>query len=149
MTTDGASSGRASRTRVIGVLPLLAGLLACGGSDVTGPEPSRAAGLEGRWVLVALQETGGSELAAPQTPELSVEFRSAIFGLEYGCGSCGGSHVSGETSIRIDAVTCADIVVCPAYNETYMRLALQARNWSATSTTLELLSDSGRVLFRR
>lgn len=149
MTTDGASSGRSSRTRVIRVLPLLAGLWACGGSDVIGPEPSRAAGLEGRWVMVSLQEAGGAEVAAPQTPELTAEFRSAIFGIEYGCGSCGGTHTVGDGSIDIIAVTCTDVAVCPASTETYLLLVQQSSSWSATPATLELSSDSGRVRFRR
>jgi hypothetical protein len=133
----------------VGALALVAGLLACGDSEVAGPELPRAAGLEGRWVLVALQEAGGPELAAPPSSDLTTEFRSAIVGIDYGCGSCGGSHVSGETSIRINAVTCADIAVCPAYNETYVRLVLQSRNWTAGSDSLELVSDLGRVRFRR
>lgn len=88
-------------------------------------------------------------MAAPQTPELTAEFRSGIFGLEYGCGSCGGSHTVGDGSIDIIAVTCTDVAACPSYSETYLRLVQQSSSWSATPATLELSSDAGRVRFRR
>lgn len=142
-----ARSRHTNRTRAIRALPLLAALSGCG--DAIGPAPSPALPLEGRWLLVSLQEAGATEMAAPLTPPLTAEFRSGIFAIEYGCGSCAGSHTVGDTSIDLYAIICADVAVCPAYSDTFVRLVYQSRSWSATATTLDLSSDSGRVRLRR
>ena len=137
---------------------LMLGLAGCGlngaaslpeAPSASGSAPTVGAGLPaGTWRLVALREAGQAEVAIARPDLFTADFGAdGRVHLRADCNRCTGAYTSGAGSLTVGPMACtrAYCAATAPLDDTFTKLASEAKAWNLSGRGLELSSEAGTL----